>query len=221
MIHAPSLANCNCLTFGQDVEELIEGGVEFFHIDLMDGHYVPNLCLPVNYIKDIKEQYPDVTAEIHLMVTNPMDYLDSLAKAGADYVAIHGDSTSFIRRTLLAIREKGMKAGAAINPSQRIDVIEPYIKYLDYVILMTVEPGFAGQRFLPEGLDRLTELDDLRRKYNAGFLIEVDGGVDYENASLLKKRGADILVTGIYVVFKQEDGIVSACRRFERFMEEA
>lgn len=216
MINAPSLANCNCLSFGQDVKELIEGGASFFHIDLMDGHYVPNLCMPLNYVKDIKSQYPEVTADVHIMVSNPMDYIGRLKQAGADYVAFHIDSTNFVRRTLTAIREAGMKAGVVINPSQRIDLIEPYISLLDYVVLMTVEPGYAGQRFLEGGLERIQELNGLRSKYKAEFLIEIDGGVDYAYAMPCKEMGADILVTGIYMIFNQDDGIVEACRRFDR-----
>ena len=218
MINAPSLANCNCLEFGDNVRELVEGGVTFFHIDLMDGHYVPNLCLPPNYIRDLKKTYPHVTAEVHMMVSDPIPYIPVLKKNGADYVAFHADATSFARRTLHQIHEAGMKAGVVINPSQRIDQIEPYIEYLDYVILMTVEPGFAGQRFLPGSLDRIKELAELRKKHKANFLIEIDGGVDYENAKACVECGADILVTGIYIVFKQPDGIVAACKRFEEYM---
>ncbi len=218
MINAPSLANCNCLEFGDNVRELVEGGVKFFHIDLMDGHYVPNLCLPPNYIADLKKAYPQATAEVHLMVSNPADYLPMLKKNGADYVAFHADSTSFVRRTLHEFHEAGMKAGVVINPSQKLDIIEPYVQYLDYVILMTVEPGFAGQRFLPGSLERIRELSNLRKKHDAKFLIEIDGGVDYENAKACVEQGADILVTGIYVVFRQPDGIVSACKRFEDYM---
>lgn len=219
MINAPSLANCNVLELADNIKALVEGGVDFFHIDIMDGHYVPNLCFPVNYIRDIKKAYPNATEEVHMMVNNPGDYITRLKEAGADYVSFHCDCTNFVRRNLSQIRANGMKAGVVINPSQRIDVIGPYIGLLDYVILMTVEPGFAGQRFLPGGVERCAELAALREKHGANFLIEIDGGVDYENADPCLKAGADILVIGIYVVFKQEDGITSACRRFREFAE--
>jgi len=214
VINAPSLANCDCLQMGEDIRQLAENGIEFLHIDLMDGHYVPNLCLPPNYIGDIKRAYPYIETDIHLMVSSPADYLERLKEQGADYVAFHADATPFVRRTLTQIRALGMKAGVAINPSQRIDCIEPYASLLDYVVLMTVEPGFAGQRFLPDSFSRLEELAHLRSKLNASFLIEIDGGVDYENIPALLRLGSDILVTGVYVVFRQPDGIPGACKRF-------
>ena len=217
MINAPSLANCSVLNLGRDVDELFQAGVDFFHVDIMDGHYVPNICLPVRTIGDIKSVYPKAIVDVHLMVTNPIDYIEPLKKEGTNYVAFHSDATSFAGRALVSIRKAGMKAGVVINPSQRIDVIEPYIHLLDYVILMTVEPGIAGQRFLPGGLERLSQLADLRKERNANFLIEVDGGVDYENARECVIRGADILVTGIFVVFNQPDGIANACKRFKDF----
>jgi len=219
MINAPSLANCSVLGLGQDVDELVRAGETFFHIDLMDGHYVPNLCLPLRTIGDLKSVYPNCTAEVHLMVTNPMDYIEPLKNLGADYFAFHADATSVVLRTLTTIRAAGMKGGVVINPSQRVDVIEPYIHLLDYVILMTVEPGFAGQRFLPGSLERLSELSGLRAKHRAHFLIEIDGGVDCEVAKECQTRGADILVTGVFVTFNQPDGIMAACKRFRQHMD--
>lgn len=220
MINAPSLANCNFLTLDKEIDELIDGGVNFFHIDIMDGHYVKNLCFPVNFIGDLKGKHPEAITDVHLMVNNPEEYVDILQENGADYVSFHIDSTNFVRRTITMIHEKGMKAGVVINPSQRIDLIEPYIGLLDYVVLMTVEPGFAGQRFLEGSLERLEELAALRKKHNTDFLISVDGGVDYANGKEAIHRGADILITGIYTVFNQDDGIASACRRFEKAMND-
>lgn len=215
VINAPSLANINLLDFGVQLSELVKGGVRFFHVDLMDGHYVKNLCFPVDVVRSLKEKYPECVVEVHLMVDNPIDYVDRLKQYGADYVAFHCDSTNFVRRTITAIQNNGMKAGVAINPSQRIDVIEPYADVLDYVIFMAVEPGVAGQKFLPGSMERLAELARLRKEKELDFKILVDGGVNYSIAADCVKNGADILVTGIYIVFNQSDGIVSACKRFE------
>ena len=216
IINAPSLANCSFLEMGRQVDELVQGGADWFHIDIMDGHYVPNLCYPTKIVGELKKKYPSVQTDVHLMVTDPMSYLPQLKQNQADWVSFHMDSTHFSRRTLVAIREQGMKAGVVINPSQPISIIEPVIKFVDYVVLMTVEPGYAGQTFMVDSLPRVTELDALRKKHDVNFLISIDGGVDYPNAIECARRGAEIYVTGIYTVFQQEDGITAACRRFNR-----
>jgi ribulose-phosphate 3-epimerase len=214
IINTPSLANCSYLEMGRQVDELVQGGVPWFHIDIMDGHYVPNLCLPINLVGELKQKYPGIDADVHLMVTDPMSYLPRLKQNKADWVSFHMDSTSFSRRTLVTIREMGMKAGVVVNPSQPVSIIEPVIGFLDYVVLMAVEPGYAGQKFMPETPARVAELDALRKKHGVDFLISIDGGIDHQNAIECARRGATVFVTGIYAVFQQEDGITAACRRF-------
>ncbi len=221
IINSPSLANCSFLTMGQQVEELVQGDVPWFHIDIMDGHYVPNLCLPVKIIKELKSKYPKIIIDVHLMVTNPIDYLDALKENGCDYLSFHIDSTNFSRRVLTMIHDKGMKAGVVINPSQQINDIEPFIQFLDYVVLMTVEPGYAGQKFMTDSIYRLKELVEIREKSGNPFLISIDGGVDYANAIECAKLGAEIYVTGIYTVFNQPDGITLACKRFKNTLMDA
>ena len=218
MINAPSIANCDLLNMAKQIDELIAGNVRFLHIDLTDGHYVPNLLFPTSIVKAIKTKYPDIIADVHLMVTNPQDYISQLKEYGADYVSFHIDSTNFSIRLLRDIRSKGMKAGVVINPSQKIDIIEPLVNYLDYVVLMTVEPGFAGQKFMEGSLERLAELNMLRKRTKTKFLISIDGGIDYPNSVESLKRGAEILVTGIYTVFNQSDSLTDACIRFEKEM---
>ncbi|MCL3861802.1 ribulose-phosphate 3-epimerase [Actinotalea sp. K2] len=219
MINAPSLANCDFMDLPDQVAQFVDAGVRFFHVDVMDQHYVPNLCFPVSFVADLKRRYPQVVVDAHLMVSAPDVYLDRLAEAGADYVSFPSDATSVVRRTLGAIQERGMKAGVMINPSQRVDVIEPYLPYLDFVVLMTVEPGFAGQRFLPGSLERLDALVAMRTAAGSSMLIEIDGGVDHEMGAECVRRGADILVSGVFTVFGQPDGIVSACHRFQAAMD--
>lgn len=221
IINAPSLANCPLLAMGEQVKELVLGGAPWFHIDIMDGHYVPNLYFPLKFIGELKREYPQICADVHLMVTNPMDYFDELKQNGTDYVSFHIDSTPFVKRALSKIRALGMKGGVVINPSQQVSLIEPYINELDYVVLMTVEPGYAGQKFMTDSHPRLKELVALREKHQCSFLISVDGGVDYENAVKCAKEGAEVFVTGIYTVFNQPDGIANACRRFERTLLDA
>ena len=215
MINTASIVNIPYLQLREGLNELVEGGTRFFHMDLMDGHYVPNLCYPLDLVREIKAAYPQVTADVHMMVTNPMDYIDRLKTAGADYVSFHTDSTSFVRRTIDTIHRAGMKAGIVINPSQPVDHILPYAKYVDMVLVMAVEPGFPGQPFLEGTMERLEELADLREKCGSHFLISVDGGVDRERCASCQKLRIDMIVGTRHNIFHQPDGIREACRRFE------
>ena len=213
-INAPSLANLSLVEFGGRLRELKDSGVNFFHIDLMDGHYVPALCLPPRTVRDVKALCPDAVAEVHLMVDDPTAYLDELRDNGADWVSFHLDSTRFVRRTLAAIRARGMRAGVALNPSQPVELLRPVLPWLDYVVFMSVEPGFSGQRFLDGSMERLAELCRLRSDSGLSFQIVLDGGVDYPVARQAAALGVDVLVTGIYMIFAQPDGIPGAVRRF-------
>lgn len=213
-INAPSLANLSLVEFGWRLTELKESGVDFFHIDLMDGHYVPNLCLPPRTVGDVKALCPEAIAEVHLMVDDPLSYLDELQQYGADWVSFHLDSTRFVRRTLSAIRERGMKAGVVLNPSQPVETLLPVLPWLDYVVFMSVEPGFAGQKFLPGSMERLASLCALRSSSGNDFKIVLDGGVTYEIGKQAAELGVDVLVTGIYMIFAQPDGISGAVKRF-------
>lgn len=215
LINAPSLANIPITEFTPQLQELHDGGVRFFHVDLMDGHYVPNLCFPVRAVGDIKRSYPDCEVEVHMMVSDPFSYIRRMKEEGADRVSFHIDSTSFVRRCLTEIRAFGMKAGVALNPSQNIEVLRPFMHYLDQVVFMSVEPGFAGQKFLEGSLERLAELVQFREKNGLDFMIIVDGGVHYGILEDVVKTGADAVVTNIYTIFNQPEGIVGACKKFD------
>ncbi len=221
VINSPSLANCNTLHIREDIELLRQAGVQFLHIDLMDGHYVPNLCFPLRMMKDLKAEYPDMILDVHMMVTDPMAYVECMAEAGVDYLSFHADSTPFVIRVAERIRNAGMHPGIVINPSQKVDVIAPYIDLMDMVTLMAVEPGFAGQKFMTRTIGRVEELASLRKTSGNDFLNNVDGAKNAEGLVPFIRRGAKVIVTGIFTVFQQEDGIVSACRRFDRTCEQA
>ena len=215
VINAASLANIPLTEFTVQLQELYDGGVRFFHVDLMDGHYVPNLCFPVRAVGDLKRKYPDCEVEVHMMVSDPFPYLRRMREEGADRVSFHLDATSFARRCLTEIRGLGMKAGVALNPSQPVSLLRPVLPYVDQVVFMSVEPGFAGQKFLEGSLERLAELARLRREMGLDFMILVDGGVHYGILEEAARCGADAIVTNIYTVFNQPEGITAACRRFE------
>lgn len=216
MINSASVINVPFLDMRAQLDELVAGGTKYFHIDLMDGHYVPNLCMPIKLIRELKEAYPRIVMDVHIMVTNPQDYIGRLGEAGADYVAFHTDSTPFVRRTINEIHSAGMKAGIVVNPSQRIDHIEPYIQYVDMVMLMAVEPGFAGQALLEGSMERLAEIAGLRAKYGCEFLLSVDGGIDHDRSVICRDIGVDVIVGTVHNIFKQPDGLKQACLRFER-----
>lgn len=216
VINDPSLANIDLLEFGEKVKELYDSGIRMFHIDIMDGHYVKNLCFPTSVVKSLNRMYPDVTIEVHMMVDNPFDYVSLMEEYGASWLSFHLDSTSFSRRLISFIQSKGMKAGVAINPSQPISLLEPLLPFLDYVLFMSVEPGFAGQKFIPGSMERLKELNSLRKKSGYDFKIIVDGGVNYSIAKETVENGAYALVTNIYMIFNQSDGIKKACERFNK-----
>lgn len=216
MINSASIVNCNFLTMGEETRQLVAGGAQFFHIDLMDGHYVPNLCMPVKLIEELKRAYPQIIMDIHIMVTNPAAYIQQLAAAGADYVSFHTDSTNFCRRTIDQIHRAGMRAGVVLNPSQRVDTLEPYIDYVDMVTLMAVEPGFAGQALLPGSIERLQQIAQLRAAHGAQFLLSVDGGVDYALGRRCKEIGVDVIIGTVHTIFKQPEGLQKACERFAR-----
>lgn len=215
VINSPSLANCNTLHIREDIEELRRAGVRCLHVDLMDGHYVPNLCFPIRFVKDLKEEYPDMVLDVHMMVTEPLDYVERMAEAGVDYLSFHVDSTPFSIRVINRIREKGMKPGIVINPSQPVEIIGPYIELVDMVTLMSVEPGFAGQKFMIKAIERVEALASLRKRCGNDFLINVDGAMNDIGLVPCIRRGANVIVTGIFTVFQQEDGIAEACRRFD------
>lgn len=215
MINSASVINIPFLKMKDQLDELIAGGTRFFHIDLMDGHYVPNLCMPIGFIRQMKDAYPQVTMDIHIMVTNPEDYITRLKEAGADYVVFHTDSTRFVRRTINCIHDAGMKAGIVVNPSQRIDHILPYANYVDMVMLMAVEPGFSGQPLLEGSMERLEEIAELRSRHGCDFLISVDGGIDHEKSIRCNEIGVDVIVGTRHNIFSQPDGLRNACIRFE------
>lgn len=192
---APSLLSANFLQLGKEVEMVNESQADLFHVDVMDGHFVPNLTFGffvINQIKKIAKKPLDV----HLMISNPDQYLEAYKEAGADWLSVHYETCPHLHSSVQRIKKLGMKAGVVINPHNPVSLLRDIIPDADYVLLMSVNPGFGGQKFIESTYRRLQELSDLKAKMNPNLLIEVDGGVDTSNAGMLAQAGANILVAG-------------------------
>lgn len=219
MKYSPSLSCARQLHLHEDISELEKAGIEILHIDIMDGNYVPNINISVETCIEIENEFPKMQLDVHLMVTNPMEYIERFSRIGTEYITFHIDSTNFAHRMIMKIKESGMKVGIAVNPGQSLLLLEPVIDLIDMVLVMSIEPGFSGQKFIETTYTRIAELNKLRRERNLSFVINVDGGINADNGKQCLKAGADILVLGVFACFKQADGIVSSMDRFNNSMK--
>ena len=204
-IIAPSLLAANFLELGNACNMLNKSEAEWFHLDVMDGSFVPNISFGLPIIEQIRKATTKV-CDVHLMIVSPEKYITAFKKAGADILTVHYEACPELASTLAQIKAEGMKAGVAINPNTDAEVLAPFIKEIDLVCVMSVYPGFGGQKFIETTYEKVVALKEIITKAGASTLIEIDGGVDANNAAALTKAGADVLVAGT-TVFKAADPI--------------
>lgn len=196
---APSILSADFANFAEGAGACVHGGADWLHIDVMDGHFVPNLTFGPDVVRALRPRFPNIPLDVHLMVAKPYDWIEHFAAAGADLITVHAEATPHLQRTLAAIRAVGCKAGVALNPATPPALLQYVLDDVDLVLVMTVNPGFGGQKFLPAAGDKVGDLARLREQEGACYLISVDGGVDDKTSPHLVRDGADILVAGSFV----------------------
>ena len=192
---APSILSADFARLGEEVAAVEAAGADFIHVDVMDGHFVPNLTIGPPIVESLRK-VTSLPLDVHLMITNPDAFIPEFAEAGANYLTVHTETCPHLHRTIQLIKEHGVKAGITLNPSTSISTLEEVIADADLVLIMSVNPGFGGQKFIPATLDKISRTRDLMTRKMSHALLEVDGGIKVDNAAEVVKAGADVLVAG-------------------------
>jgi len=201
---SPSILSADFSQLGAEIKRLEKGGADMIHVDVMDGHFVPNLTIGPPVIKALRNQ-SSLKFDVHLMISPVHEYIDAYADAGADIITIHPEATDNLENSIKKIKEKNKKVGVSLNPESKVDLILHLLDQIDLVLIMSVNPGFGGQKFMPEVLDKITNLKRIKQKKNLDFDIEIDGGINFDNCKSVIEAGANILVSGT-TIFKSNDG---------------
>lgn len=192
---APSILSADFSRLGEEMRAVEQGGAEVIHVDVMDGQFVPNITIGIPVVASLRKA-TRLPLDVHLMIDRPERYVEEFVRAGADRVLVHQEATAHLDRALSMIRESGAQAGAVINPSTPVVMLSDVLDKVDTVLVMSVNPGFGGQKFIPVAFTKIRQLAEWRARYNAGYRIEVDGGVDLENIAELAQVGANTFVAG-------------------------
>ena len=201
---SPSILTADFSQLGNEIKRLEEGGADLIHVDVMDGHFVPNLTIGPPVIKALKKNC-SIKFDVHLMISPVHKYIDAYADAGADIITIHPEATDDLSSSIKKIKDLGKKVGVSLNPETKVSVIKDHLNQIDLVLIMSVNPGFGGQKFMPEVLDKIKELKNIQKEQNIDFDIEIDGGINFENSKMAIEAGANILVSGT-TIFKSNNG---------------
>lgn len=200
---APSILSADFSKLGADVQEICEFGADYIHVDVMDGAFVPNISFGAGVMKSLNN-VATIPYDVHLMIEDPHRYIEDFVTPNTEFITVHQEACRHLDRTIQHIHSTGVKAGVALNPATPIVMVEDVLDKVDMILIMSVNPGFGGQKFIPRALDKIRRLDEIRKANGYDFVIEVDGGVNLQNCEELKSVGTDILVAGS-AVFKAED----------------
>ena len=201
---SPSILSADFSELGKEVKRLDVAGADLIHVDVMDGHFVPNLTIGPPVIKALRK-FTNIPFDVHLMISPVHKYIKDFADAGSDIITIHPETTDNLEDSIAHIKEMKKKVGVSLNPDKPINLIKDCLKKIDLVLIMSVYPGFGGQKFIPDVLNKIKELDEIKKKNNLDFDIEVDGGIDFSNSKEVINAGANIIVSGT-TIFKENNG---------------
>ena len=208
---APSILSADFARLGEQIDEVARAGADYIHVDVMDGHFVPNITIGAPVVASIRP-VTSLPLDVHLMIEHPERYVSDFVQAGADIITVHVEASPHLHGTIQAIKEMGVKAGVSLNPPTPIGAVEEFLRHVDLVLVMSVNPGFGGQSFIPETLPRIASIRKILDDRGLSAELEVDGGINADNAPDIVEAGADVLVAG-NSIFRAEEGISGAIQR--------